>query len=113
MTGPPPPAENYGTPPPFNNNGGRGGGRPGRPNYPQQGRRVDRMSGPTPLSNRAHFGRPENNGYMEGDIMGRRIDRTPGGSLVVNIRQQGNGNGNNFGGGPRGMGRRVGMLRQR
>jgi len=57
------------------------------------------------LSSRAHFGRPEGNEYLHASI-GRRIDRTPGGSLVVNIRQSG-GQGSVFAGG---RGRRIGNL---
>lgn len=57
------------------------------------GRRMDQTpmaNGPL-LSSRAHFGRPEDSAYLQAHSrIGRRIDRTVGGSLVVNIRPYNN-----------------------
>lgn len=55
------------------------------------GRRMDQMpmAGP-PLSSRSHFANPVGTLYLQGhERVGRRIDRTAGGSLVVNIRPGG------------------------
>lgn len=49
--------------------------------------------GRQPLTNRTHFGRPEGDTYLQAQQrLGRRIDRTAGGSLVVNVRPYNNGN---------------------